>query len=305
MLKKYFVFVALSSFVFGSFSCEEKIDDFQTNNCKRLSPFVSTVGIDSKRSAFSTSDQRTMGLTLVELAASPEISNRVYQDSTWKMAGWLGPIQIDEQGNVFVAPIPVINLINNKPEDQNILYMVDGRSGKMQKFIDLNEKRDVKISGNPYGLLGLAYNCESRTMYASSVLGSSLNEEKGKIYAIDIATRTIIDELSGSDAIGMGISYMSGQRRLYYGSPRNSNIYSVRLTADGKFTGKPLSEFSLQDKGPRGDDKVRRIKFDDKGIMQVYGVEFNFNLTAPTEKQEQLYQLAWNEDLKKWEFQQP
>lgn len=36
--------------------------------------------------------------------------------------------------------------------------------------------------------------------------------------------------------------------------------------------------------------------------MLVYGVEFNFNLTAPTEKQETLYEFVWNEEEKKWNF---
>jgi hypothetical protein len=36
--------------------------------------------------------------------------------------------------------------------------------------------------------------------------------------------------------------------------------------------------------------------------MQVYGVEFNFNLTAPTEKQESVYEFNWNDETKKWDF---
>jgi hypothetical protein len=55
--------------------------------------------------------------------------------------------------------------------------------------------------------------------------------------------------------------------------------------------------------GPTGDDNIRRIKFEKgTGNMQLFGVEFNFNLTAPTEKQESIYTFSWNGESKLWEF---
>lgn len=36
--------------------------------------------------------------------------------------------------------------------------------------------------------------------------------------------------------------------------------------------------------------------------MTVHGVEFYFNLTAPTEKQETVYQFKYNGAQKKWQL---
>lgn len=88
------------------------------------------------------------------------------------------------------------------------------------------------------------------------------------------------------------------------GSARTSNVYGIVLTKQGRFSGKPIINFSLADLGPRGDDKVRRIRFNQYGAMQVFGVEFNFNLTAPTEKQETVYGFGWNEEERRWVFQE-
>jgi hypothetical protein len=93
---------------------------------------------------------------------------------------------------------------------------------------------------------------------------------------------------------------MTGEKKLYYGSARRPVIYSILLTKAGKFDGIPKEELSLDMLGPRGDDKARRIRFDKNGDMLIYGIEFNYNLTAPTEKQESFYRFRYYSDVKKW-----
>jgi hypothetical protein len=46
--------------------------------------------------------------------------------------------------------------------------------------------------------------------------------------------------------------------------------------------------------------QARRIRFDKNGDMLINGIEFNYNLTAPTEKQEALYRFRYYDDIKKW-----
>jgi hypothetical protein len=36
--------------------------------------------------------------------------------------------------------------------------------------------------------------------------------------------------------------------------------------------------------------------------MEIFALEFNYNLTAPTEKQETKFVFVWNEESKKWEY---
>jgi outer membrane protein assembly factor BamB len=284
-------------------SCKDEVVDYQNNDCKSQGAFIKSIGFNPARSALSTSENRKMGLVLIQFNENGDTTNggkKIYQHPSWKSAGWLGPILIDPQGNCFVGPIPVINLLDNPPAKQNTIYKVDANTGEMKMFMELPVAENIS-STNPYGILAFAYLCESNTMYVSTVQGSTRDTEKGFIYAIDATTGKIIDKISNIDAIGMGISYLSGKRRLYFGSARTPNIYSVVLSKDGKFKDGPSLEFSIADLGPRGDDKVRRIKFDKTtGYMQIFAVEFNYNLTAPTEKQESIYAFAWNEETQKW-----
>jgi hypothetical protein len=298
---KRFIFISLTSYLLiltsVLFSCKEKVE-YQTNECKRQPSFVKAVGFDPNSSALSTSDKKIMGLVLVEVNnASP----RKYQHPSWQMGGWMGPIQLDPHGNCFLGPVPVINILNNPPSKQNIIYKVDGNTGVMNVFKELPVADSIPNT-NPYGILGFAFLCETNTLYVSTVQGSDRNAEKGVVYAINASTGEIIDELIGADFFGMGISYSPGARILYLGSARTSDVYAVTLTKGGMFKGAPLFCFSLNDLGPRGDDKVRRIRFNQQGNMQVYGVEFNFNLTAPTEKQETVYEFIWNDEERKWVF---
>jgi hypothetical protein len=58
---------------------------------------------------------------------------------------------------------------------------------------------------------------------------------------------------------------------------------------------------TLSNLGESGDDKARKIRFDKTCKMEVLPLEFNYNLTAPTEKQEDKFIFSWNEEEKKWE----
>jgi outer membrane protein assembly factor BamB len=287
------------------FSCKDEAVDYQSNECKSQGAFIKSIGFNPARSAFSTSENRKMGLVLIQFNENGDTTNggkKIYQHPSWKTAGWLGPILIDPQGNCFVGPIPVINLLDNPPAKQNTIYKVDANTGEMKMFMELPVAENISPT-NPYGILAFAYLCESNTLYISTVQGSTRDTEKGFIYAVDATTGKIIDKISNIDAIGMGISYISGKRKLYFGSARTPDVNSVMLSKEGKFKGNPSLEFSISDFGPRGDDKVRRIKFDKTtGYMQIYAVEFNYNLTAPTEKQESVYSFAWNNDNQKWEY---
>jgi hypothetical protein len=289
----------LFTFLFFTFciSCKEAAVEFQNNECKRQPPFVKAIGFNPGKSALSTSEKTIPGLVLVEVNENG--NNKKYQHPSWKMSGSAGPIQLDERGNCFVGPVPVINILNNPPQKQNIIYKVDANSGEMKIFTELPVVDSIPPT-NPYGILGFAYLCETNTLYVSTVQGSDRNIEKGIVYAVNAVTGEVIDQIAGIDILGMGISYLPGKRTLYLGSARTSDVFAVTLSAKGTFLGKPGFSFSLADLGPRGDDKIRRMRFNQFGVMQVYGVEFNFNLTAPTEKQETVYEFIYNEEDQTW-----
>jgi hypothetical protein len=278
-----------------------------SNDCKSQPPFVKKIGFNPNLSAFSTSEKKVMGLVMLQLNATGDTTNggkKIYQHPSWQMGGWLGPIQLDPEGNCFVGPVPLINLIDNPPAKQNIIYKVDGQSGVMNVFTELPVVQNISNT-NPYGILGFAYLCKSNTLFVSSVQGSTRKKEIGCIYAIDAISGKIIDKIEGIDALGMGITGVTGQNKLYFGSARSSDVFMVALTNEGKFLNKPQLALSMANIGPRGDDKVRRINFDkNTQQMLLYAIEFNFNLTAPTEKQETKIVFNWNTESQKWEFNQ-
>ena len=286
-------------------SCKEKAVDFDANSCKGNTAFIQKMGFDARSSFLSTTDQRVMGLQLLQSEQPGNPNARIirsFQHPSWKKGGWLAPILIDEGGNIFTSPAPFINILDNPISNNNTIYRVDGATGEMQEFMRLPLEDSINTQ-NPYGIIGMVYLCETGTLYVSSVAGSRLHQENGHIYAIDIKNKKIIDQLNQVDAMGMGISYGTGKRQLFFGTGRNSDVQVITLNESGKFSGKPETAFTLANLGARGDDKVRRIKTDNSGNLLIYGMEFNFNLIAPREKQETIYRFNYDESEKKWAYQ--
>lgn len=243
-----------------------------------------------------------MGLVLVEKSGGPNQPQfRYYQHPSWKKGGWLAPIVLDETGSLFTAPAPFINVLDNPLSGQNTIYRIDAQSGVMDEFLRLPVP-DSLTAGNAYGIIGMVYLCEAGVLYVSTVLGSDRQTERGALYAVDVRAKKIIDKVSGMDVMGMGITYITGERKLFVGSGRSSSVFSITLTKDGRFSGEFAEAFSLASLGPRGDDKVRRIRTNEDGNLLVYGVDFNYNLIAPTEKQETTYSFNYDRAQGKWQY---
>jgi hypothetical protein len=269
-------------------------------DCRVFPRFVQNTGLNMQNVGFSTSDRMRMGLVLNEINPSTTAVLKTYQHPTWKNAGWLGPLVVTEKGEVWVAPVPVINTEKNKPKEQTRLWKVDALSGEMALALELPAP-DINVQGqNPYGLLGLGYDCDNQVLYASSVSGSTMDAERGVVYAIRSHDRVVISKLEAVDVFGVGLGVVRGVKRLYFGKARSTDIYSIALNTDGSFSGQPRFELSLNDLGPRGDDRARKIRFAQDGTLTIHGLEFYFNLTAPTEKQETVYQFRYNESQQKW-----
>ena len=272
-------------------------------DCRVMPSFTSKAGFDQGRSYFSTSEKKKMGLIFAELPQNGSNKEaRTWQHPSWTKAGWLGPMVISDKGEVWVAPVPMVNILNNKPEEQNRIWKTNSKTGELSVAIDLPRPDSVFNGKNPFGLLGLGYDCDNGVLYATSVSGSTLDQEKGRIFAINTQNMTVIDQIDTLDAFGAGVGTINNEKRLYFGAARNGNIFSIGLNTDGSFVGTPRVEFTLEGLGPRGDDRARKIRFAPDGTLTIQGVEFYFNLTAPTEKQESAYQFRYVPEQKKWAF---
>ncbi len=278
------------------------------NECKRMPIFSTKIGFDLQRSAFSTSERKVKGLVFIEFSKDGDANkNKIYQPDSWKQAGAMGPIIIDEEGNVFAAPVPMINTLDNPSNLQNILYKLDSRTGDMANYIALPDYPSAEFKAqpeqNPFGLLGLAYDCDTKTIYATSVKGSSRDEETGCVWAVRKSDKSIISTAKKIDAMGIGTTNINTEKRLFVGKTRNGEIISYPLNTDGSIkTDSARLETSLEGLGPRGDDRARKIRFNERNEMVIQGIEFYYNLIAPTEKQETVYVFRYNPNTQRWIF---
>ncbi|MFM9909252.1 MAG: hypothetical protein ACKVOW_07885 [Chitinophagaceae bacterium] len=299
MQKKYLIFVAS---VFLLNSCKEEMVDFSSNNCKQNPFFIQSMGFVPANSFFSTSEERIMGLVLHQ---SDEVGNpnarivKSFQHPSWRLGGWLAPILIDNTGDLYTAPAPFISLLDNPVANQNTIYRVDSKTGTMDVFMKL-PLVDTNSIQNAFGIIGMALLCETNTLFVSTLAGSDRKHERGAIYAIDIPSKKIIDKLSGIDAMGMGISYVTGKRELFFGTGRTSEVFSVVLNKKGEFSGSAQMVISLSGLGANGDDKVRRIRTDALGNLEIHGISFNYNLIPQREKKETVYHFYYELESKKW-----
>jgi hypothetical protein len=282
------IFVLLVLGLIGFYSMKRSPN---TNKNHQIPPFVTTLGFGNK-AAFSTSDRKSQGLILVE-------GERKYQHPSWKTAGSLSPITRDGKGNTFVAPAPWVDLLKNKPADQNKIYRVDGQSQEMKLFVDL-PRDNPQTTENAYGVLGLAFDCDTDSLYATSIFASTRREINGKIYQLD-EKGNILSKLNKTDAIGLAVFNSAKGKRLYFGDARTSEIRSIVLDDNGNFSSESKVEISLANLGPRGNDKPRKINFSNNEMV-VFGIEFSYNLVAPTEKQETIYRFRYDASQDKWNY---
>ncbi len=266
------------------------------SNCRKVPRFATAAGY--KTVNFATDDRTVNGLKMVD-GSDP---NNIYRHPSWMMAGNLGPILADGQGNVYAGPVPHINLIDNPPEQQNRLYKVDSNTGVMALFLELPGAAKPSIE-NSYGVMGLALDCETNSLYVSSVFGSDRTTEQGRIFRINLATGTIATQYDGTDAFGIGVYNTLHGKRLYFGSARMPEIRSIALDNKGDFVGSERFEFVLTAPGASGTDKARRIGFTEQGEMQINGRPFDFNLVANTFQPRLLYTFRYRMQDDGWEYQ--
>lgn len=299
---RFFIPVVLA---FSLLSCEEKMTEDEIAAIgvvpcgKKPASFITSIGFNGYRSAYSTETDKYVGIILLEAPASATDSIKKYQDSSWSKVGYMGSITTDEEGNAYSYPIPFINTLNQSVETLNSVYKIDAVTGKMNLFTTL-PKHDSVDNMVAFGLMGIYYDCHGKKIYAASVNGSTREKEDGRIYVLEKSNGEVVDQLKGIDAVGLCVGGVTGEKKLFFGKARTPEIYSVKLNKQGEITGNPSLELSLDQLGPRGDDRARRIRFNQQGELVIHGIEFNFSLAGQSDKPETVYRFGYNYDQKKW-----
>lgn len=286
-------------------ACQEKMTEDEIAQigvlpCRKPASFIKSIGMDPNRSAFSSSDKTHKGIVLVQMpSSSTDTILKSYQDPSWKSFGYMGSITTDEEGNVYSAPIPFVNTLDHSLQSIHSIYRIDSKTGKMNLYLEL-PKIDSIAGVVPFGVLGMYYDCHGKKLYIASVGGSTHEAENGHIYVIDILSKKIIDKIAHIDPMAIFVGGSTGEKKLYIGKARSSEIVSIKLTKSGSFDGEIQPELSLDGLGPRGMDKARRIRYDQYGNLVIHGLDFSFNLAAQSNKPETIYKFGYNKEEKKW-----
>lgn len=272
-----------------------------TNGCRARPRFISDLDMGDQI-YIGTNLRGYTGLTLsIQDPNSGE--TLVYQHPTWDDAGNLAAYVLDRTGNIYVGPAPFVSLDANPPELQNRIYRVDAESGEMSLFMELPAAQPPS-SSNPFGVMGLAYDCDTDSLYATSLAGSTYDAERGRIFQIDVNSASIVSQLENVDAFGVSPYRGVNDKRLYFGSARDSSVRSVPLDAEGHFDGEQRVDFYLLAAEGGGDDRAKRIQFPEQGEMLVKGIEFNYTLRAASDFLQRDYTYRYQSATDTWEFEE-
>lgn len=214
----------------------------------------------------------------------PDQPGRGFQLPSWKDAGNLGPFAVDQAGNIYVGPVPKINTLANPPDANHTIWRVDSATGAMQPSLDLPPAAPTS-ERNPFGVLGLAYDCDTHSLYAASVAGSGPTSEVGRLFQIDLRTGQIVSQAEGIDAMGLVVAHTPEGPRLLYGAARTATIGSIALDASGGFvpdTTRPELDLTLLGGTPT--ERARRLVISDDGTLTATVIPFAFSLAVqPTD----------------------
>jgi len=268
--------------------------------CRGIPRFAARLGY-ADRLGISTSERTYKGLVIfdgrVPVTADPA-QRDIHQEPSWDDAGTLGPFVIDRDGHIYTAAVPRTAVSDNPPGSLNVIYRIDSETAELQPFVALPGA--AGSSDNPFGILGMAYDCDAHALYVSTVAGSTRQSEEGRIVRIDLASREISDEVIGIDAIGLAVFQGRTGKRLYVGLARSADVGSVELDAAGHATGEFRIDLTLDERLANfAEPRVRRISFEQTN-MTLFVVPFAFNLRAVSEQQQVILRYGYDAERDAW-----
>ncbi|MEN9423574.1 MAG: hypothetical protein RL122_957 [Pseudomonadota bacterium] len=269
------------------------------NACQAMPAFIGKTGLGTQVAI----DTRQRGYTGLRLLNGQ--TGQAWQHPTWDDAGHVGAFARDHEGNIYVTPAPEVSLAENPPALQNRIYRIDGATGEMALWLELPAFAPPSAA-NPFGTMGLFFDCDTHSLYVSSVAGSEPRQANGRIYRIDIATKKVKSQLDSVDALGVGVFNGVQHKRLYFGAARSSDVYSVALDAQGDFAQDVRHEFALVTLPDGNSTSVRKIEFTQNRqgqyVMQAKELEFGFRLPAENNPYKRVFRFSYQVGDDTWQF---
>jgi len=219
---------------------------------------------------------------------------KVLQKKQWKQFEHFSTYTSDKKGNIYLVPTPYISIKPTTFNLQKNIYKLDSYTGNISIFMHFD---DVHPSpNNPYGINAITYDCEDNTLWVAAIDESTYQTEKGVIYHIDIATKTILQTVQDFDVLTMSIVKSSKGKYLLVGSAKNNGLYAYTIY-NGRLNKKPLKLLEL----PSANEHIRKIKIKEENTIELQTISFSYTLIAQTTKDERsYYDFIWNESLVTW-----
>ncbi len=265
-------------------------------SCKRSPLFPKRHGLNPPYAIDLRQGTEFRGLRIIEAKRN----GKTLQLPGWDSYGFLGLYTLDDKGNIYTAPMPYVSININPPNEQNRILKVDSGTGEMYVFMQLPSETPPNAK-NPFGVIGLEFDCETKSLYATSVAGSTYKNESGKIFQINPSTKAIKDTYKNLDVMGITIFHGKTGKRIYIGLARKPEIYSIGLNENGGFKDDLRYEFSLENVPGGSNVKAHRMLIKDN-IMTLKTREFSYSLISASVSMRIIYKFKYNPANDKWEF---
>jgi len=259
----------------------KQVDSFKLENfnkirsCARLPEFLYKAGV--KRPIIDLSQQQYRGVAFYYGVGFKKALHK----KEWERFDALGTYTLDSKGNMYLTPNPYISIKPTTFNLQKAIYRLDSISGKLDRWMVIDDI--TPNQNNPFGLISIVYDCQNKTLWASSIDKSDYKSAKGRIYHIEPKTKEILGKVSGFDALTLAWVYGSKSRYLLAGNARDNGVYAFEFK-DGKIVNTPYKLFEL----PNPRLRVRKIKVIAPNKLKIEAIKFNYSLIAETTKKQRI-----------------
>lgn len=273
-------------------------EPIELDYCGARPKFVSQKGLPQS-SGFNTLSRQEVGLALTYDKDGKQMQ---YIDPTYDNFGNFGVIVYDQFGNTYVNSVPFIDLLENKPSKRNTIYKVDTNSGQLAEWASLPLEHQDTDGQQPYGIVGMFYDCQRSEMVVSSLTGTTEQEQKGSLWRINILSGEATKLGEGEDYLGVaiGTGLNSKDRYLLAGSTVNP-VVEVSRYADGKLEGEFGSLLTYHPEGLFVDARVKKFRQTEAGTeLNLALTPFDYSLRATAENREERLLFKFNDEAQQY-----
>ncbi len=215
----------------------------------------------------------------------------------WGKYEHFGTYALNEQGDIYLSPMPFISVRPTTFDLQKNIYKLDSKTGALSVFMRFDDVRPSAT--NPYGVISLAYDCEDQTLWVSAIDETDYQSVKGTIYHIDPDAKKILQSVEGFDALTILPLHTGKGRFLLAGSARDNALYATAITA-GVLSSPPRKLLEL----PAANERIRKIRITGNNELELQAISFSYTLLAQsTSRDRTYYDATWDAASSEWKLE--